>query len=161
MTINSQKNNFGFTLIEMLVVLAIGSFVLIAALSFLTNMLRIQKSSSQINNALVSSEVVFNQITNDVYASKEVKVYDTQLDLVLEDDTLVTYLLSGQGQITRNGQPLTHPTINAKQFRVIARSDPAPSPLFEVKLTLETKSTQFAPVTIDRNLVLSARINSL
>lgn len=148
----------GLTLVELLIGFTVGMFVLMAALSLITNVLNTQKSSQHINLLVSTSENVFNELATDIHDAQGATITLNSLTLTDKDGINTVYELDGS-TLEKDGLAITPDTVKVASFELLnAAPDTAP-PLIHVRLNLENQDPSIPYTSLDRSTTISLRAN--
>lgn len=157
---NSKTRTLGFSLIEIIIVLAITAAITMALLALVTSFWQTRSQSYFSNRLLTTSELIFDQITRDMHDSKSVELEYQAMTLVLFSDEVIKYEYQvTNGSVTRNGQRLHPPEVQITEFKLTPRSPQEPLPLVEIKLNLESQDSRVAKAKLSRQTTISLRSN--
>jgi len=150
----------GFTLYELLIAMAVSTFILMAALSSLTDFVRI-RGRAQFNNRMLStSELVFSYITTDMHQSAEAEITGLG-DITLKDANgvkVADYTINAN-KILRNGEAVTPDDIKVTNFDMISLSPSGELALIQFKLGLKTLDKRAVTSELERSTTISLRSN--
>lgn len=153
-------NRRGFTLFELLISMAVGSLIAMAALVTLTDFLRIRSKAEFSNQLIASSELIFTFLTEDVHNSQSAQLDNEMITLVTFDDEVITYRRDpNSNRILRNGNPITAQEIEVAQFEIASRAPDGSLGLYEFRVELVYDDTTSDPVNVTKQTTISLRSN--
>lgn len=135
-----SNNKKGFTLVELIVGVAIFSLVILVAVSLLTTALRAQRKSIAIQNVQDNSRYLIGFVAKEIRMS-EIKIGDgpsTDLSIYHPDHGDITYVFAGT-QITRNGDAINSDEVEVQgMFYVDGRGSDDQQPRVTIVMKVRT-----------------------
>lgn len=156
MKLNILREQKGFTLYELLITLGVSTFILMAALSSLTDFIRVRGRTQFNNRMLATSELIFSQLSNDMHQSQDAKIDMEKLTLTTNTGDIVYSLDSSKHILYRNGDQINPDDVKVTGFQLESQSPSGTLPL--IKFDLELRKTS-GPETGSSQIVRSTTIS--
>jgi len=136
--------NKGFTIIELLIALALGLLVSMAAMQAINSYLRAEETTHKLNDLLLTSETTFNLLTQDLHWSDDAYYDPVTRTLTMVRDTetgseFINYVWNGD-DILRNGIQVNPPDVLITGLEVNQRAPLDDLKILHIKLNLEHAS---------------------
>lgn len=138
---NNQRH-LGLTLPEVLIGMTVGMFVLMAALAILTQFLSSELQFRTSSQELAALSNAHSQISYHVHQATTATASFERLELIITDpdtgtDETVIFAKDGTS-LTRNGAPITPPSVKVTTFDVLAKHRPDIPPLIEITMAVQS-----------------------
>lgn len=161
-----MRKTLGFTLVELLITLTVGSLVLMAILSIVNSFLRFQKLSQTSNSLINASSLVLDELTLQIHSAQNfettfdcftVFTQDDDIRYCHEDQSITKEILQTGTKVT-----LTPSDIDVTAFSIVDKSgvtspnDPTP-PLLEISYTFQSNTNVGETQTYSKTTTISGR----
>lgn len=148
----------GQSVIALLVGFSIGAILLVGLLRVLTNIYQNRNSGRRMEELVVTSESILNELTQEIHWSERVSILDNGHTLVLEqpDQTQEEFRLSEGVLLKNNSNRLNPQKIEVSEFFVENRSPQGKLPILYIKLSLKQTSSE-SSVILEKETAVSLR----
>lgn len=149
----------GLSLIELVVVFAIGLILLIITLAILGDFFRSRKVSRNLANLQVTSGNIFQGLTQEIHWSDDYYVDTNSLTLYQDEEEIYYSIVNDR--LNKDGKPISPPEAIITSFKVYNRAPFESLPLLEIHLSLESVAENIPKALLETQTTISMRITSL